>query len=243
MVVPSNNVSARRRGHARARRGVTLIEVLITVFIVVGVTAMAALGMGAMTGSRLKTSAVQVGGAVRIAYSHATAVSKPVRLVFDFEERKILMEVGSGKHLVSKGRSGGADSANEAEKEAEEAARTVAGGSQGPKASFEPVSEMLGFPDEGIDLPTGIQFWQVETGHQEEPILEGRAYLYFFPGGQTESAAVQLRVTNASETDDTQYMTVLVSPLTGKTKASKGRVRMPVIREDAELTDREEVEP
>jgi general secretion pathway protein H len=241
--VPFAPVNLPRRARSRRERGVTLVEVLITVFIIVLVTGLAAFGFGALSGSRLKTSAVQVGGSVRIAYAHATAISRPVRLVFDFDERKILIEEGSGKHLVSKGKSGGAESAGDAAAEAEEAGRSVAGGSHTPKASFEQAKEMVGFPAEGIELPTGIQFWQVETAHQEEPITGGKAYLYFFPGGQTENASIQLRVTNADEKDDTQYMSVTVSPLTGRTAVTKGRARMSVVRDDDEPRDREEVQP
>ena len=41
----------------------------------------------------------------------------------------------------------------------------------------------------------------MDTTHQEQPTREGHGYLYFFPGGQTESAAIQLRISNAEEED------------------------------------------
>jgi general secretion pathway protein H len=61
-----------------------------------------------------------------------------------------------------------------------------------------------------------------------------------FPGGQTESAAIQLRVSNASEDDASGFMTVLVSPLTGKTSIKKGRVELPANRSEEEASERED---
>jgi general secretion pathway protein H len=217
----------------------TLIEVLVTLAILTLVSGLVILGSGAASGARLKRGTTQVAGAVRIAYAHATATSKTVRLVFDFEERKIALEEADGLHLLKKEISGGAEAATELELLSQEAAAHVIEGPQAPRATFTPV-KALGFPIEGKELPTGITFWQVETGHQEEPIGEGRAYLYFFPGGQTENAAVQVRVTNSEESDEASYMTVIVAPLTGKTKIHRGRVTMPAPRDETEASERED---
>lgn len=219
----------------RGARGVTLIEVLITVAIIAVVMGLAFIGSGAVIGARLKRSTTLVASAVKVAYGHANASSKTVRLVFDFDNQKILIEQSSDRHLIEKGQTGGADGATTLEKEAQEAAAALREGPRAPRASFEPASAM-GFSAEGKDLPVGIRFWQVHTAHQDEPIAEGRAYLYFFPGGLTETAAVQMKA--GSGEDESDFMTVLVAPLTGRASIFKGLVDMPEPRDETEASER-----
>ncbi len=223
----------------RARRGVTLVELLLAVALVAVITSTAVFGFGGVSSARLKRGTTQIAGAVRVAYAHATASSKVTRLVFDFEEGKLLLEEAEGTHLVRRDQAGGAEAATEIEEQAI-AATDIAQGPRAPRASFSTV-KARGFPEEGRELPSGIQFWRVDTDHQLEPIGQGRAYLYFFPGGQTETAAVQLRVSNADESDTSSYMTVIVAPLTGKTTIHKGRVDMPRPRDEREASEREDV--
>lgn len=226
-------IIARRR---RRARGVTLIEVLITVALLAMVTGMAMLGSGALTGARLKRSTTLVASAVKVAYGYANASSKTVRLVFDFDNQKLLLEQSSDKMLVEKGvQNGGAEGATELEREAQEAAAALRDGPRAPRAGFEPATT-IGFGAEGKELPTGIRFWQVDTAHQEEPIAEGRAYLYFFPGGLTETAAIQVK--GGDGEDESDFMTVLVSPLTGRASIGKGRIDMPESRDETEASER-----
>lgn len=221
----------------------TLIEVLITIAIVTVIAGLALISMsGATSGARLRQAATQISGSVRVAYAHATATSKVVRLTFDFQESKILLEESQGRHLIRDDDSGGAEAATEIEQEAQAAAESLTKGPRAPRASFAAV-EALGFPEEGKELPSNIQFWQVETGHQEAPIREGHAYLYFFPGGQTENAAIQLRISNADEDDTSSFLTVTVAALTGRTKIGKGRVDMVKPRSDEDASEVEDPGP
>ena len=227
-----------RRSCPKGRsRGVTLIEVLITVALITVISGLGILGIGAASGARLKRGATELSGAIRIAYAQSTSHSRVVRLVFDFAANRMTLEETTQRHLLKKGRSGGAEPVTEAERLAEQEGAAFSEGAKTPKAAFVP-SKAFGFPPEGKDLPGGIGFWQIETGHQEAGVGEGRAYLYFFPNGQTENAAIQIRVSNSEETEDTNFMTILVAPLTGKTNILKGRVPMPVPRDENEASER-----
>ena len=224
---------------AQKRRAVTLIETLITVAIIALVSGMAMLGIGATSRARLKRAATQVSGSIRIAYAHSISTSKSVRLVFDFETGKTTMEATPQHHLLKNDIAGGASPATELEAQAQAQSAAIQDGPRAPKAEFA-AAKAFGFPNEGREMPSGIGFWQVQTGHQDQATVEGRGYLYFFPNGQTESAAIQIRISNSEETEEGNYLTVLVAPLTGKTDIQKGRIDMPKPRNEREASERED---
>ena len=82
-------------------------------------------------------------------------------------------------------------------------------------------------------LEDEVRFRRFEVEREELPIESGRAYLYFWPGGQTERAAIQLQLGD----DPDEILTVLVSPLTGRTKVEEGAHALPRPRD--QLTTRE----
>jgi general secretion pathway protein H len=94
----------------------------------------------------------------------------------------------------------------------------------------------------GRALPSGIRFLQIETEHSDEAEVTGRAYLYFWPGGQTERASVQL--TKAAGTDRTadaaDTLSVVIQPLTGKADIKGGKMPMPRPRTPYEASERQE---
>lgn len=233
----------RRRGGARA--GVTLVEILITLAVMGLLGGASILGLGVIESARLKRSAIMVTSAIRVAYAHANATSKTVRLVFDFEERRVTLEESTSKLVLSKGsRTGGAAATTDAERAAEEEAERIMKGPAVEKAQFKPATAYGFDPTDGgkpgKELEPGIRFHQIETEHQDEPETE-RAYLYFWPGGQTERAAIQLvRGRPGAEPEDADIMTILVAPLTGKVDLQKGRVAMPRPRDDREESERED---
>ncbi len=223
-------------------RGVTLVEVLICVALVAVVTGMAMMGGSVADGARLKHSAVMMAGAVRIAYGHANATSKVVRLVFDMDARTVSIEEASSDLKVSRNDvTGGAAAATEAEKKATEESDAILKGPRPARPTFQKVKAVGWDPDKdksGRELDKNIQILQVETGHTDLPQKTGRAYLYFWPGGQTERAAIQIAIRNTEI--DADSMTVLVSPLTGKTDLRKGRLTMPRPRDDVDASERQD---
>lgn len=208
----------------------------------------AAVGFFGTSTSRLRRGATMVSGATRLAYAHATATSKTVRLIFNFGTSTIRMEETKDRHLMKDPLL--FDAANEAEAEA--LAASDATTLRTPPASFDAVnlrkaSGMRWGRDEEedednpeLELPRDIQFWQIDVEHQAEPVNEGLAYLYFFPGGQTENASIQLRIANTDPDSKTGFLSVLVSPLTGKVNILGGRVDAPKPRDDIEASEVED---
>src|SRR5262249_31161013 len=91
-------------------------------------------------------------------------------------------------------------------------------------ATFKPVKQ-FGFdgdtPEQGRSIGTGVRLLQVQTEHDEEPRTSGRAYLYFFPGGGTERAVIQI-----AREGDKEGLSVVVSALTGRARIEKGAVKL-----------------
>src|SRR6516164_2097143 len=124
----------------RRERGVTLIEVMMVVGIVAVASGLAILGSGAADSARLRRSATLIASAARVAYGHANASSKVVRLVFNFEQRTVAIEESSSQLWLAKNeRTGGAQAATDAERKAIDEADSIVKGVRAPRPSFRPV--------------------------------------------------------------------------------------------------------
>ncbi len=227
----------------RAARGVTLIEAMVAVALIAIMAGGMFVGLGGLSSARLRESSTAVASAIRIAYNHANATSRPTRLVFDFETRSITIEESAGRMLIQKGMTGGAAAANDIEQAVVAEAEAILEGPRAPRASFTPVGKVLGFEyDEDKQagkkmLAEGIFFRRIEVGHDDFAATEGRAYLYFWPGGQTELASIQIQKT-MEDVDDKDILSITVSPLTGKTAVKGGPVDMRRPVSDAEMSER-----
>ena len=236
----------KRRPRQAAQRGLTLIEVLVTVAIAAMLMGVIVLGSGAASSARLKRSAVMITGAARIGYAHATAISKPVRLVLDFDGRYVSMEEANKPvfNLQKNDVSGGAAPATEAEQKAVAEAEAIVQGTRPPRPTFVPTKTLgfsIGKDRPGKALEPEIKFLSVETEHQDKAVGVSRAYLYYWPGGQGERAAVTLSIGGSERPED--CMTILFSPLTGKGEIRKGRWAMPRPRDDTEASERTDTGP
>lgn len=223
----------------------TLIEVLVVLALMGLVLSAVVIGSGQMASSRIRQSSTMIAGAVRVAFARATATSKTVRLVMDLEESAIWLEEGDQPHLVQSrdtSGTGGAAAATEAEQEALADASRILQGPTKPRTAFteiDPMGLAASEPGKGKKpLARDIKFRQVQTAHDDEPRTEGRAYLYFWPGGQTERAAIQLTVGEGH--DEKRTLTLLVAPLTGKVTIKDGPVELPEPRDDREASERED---
>jgi general secretion pathway protein H len=237
--------SLRARRSRAGARGMTLIEVLIVMALIALILSAVVIGSGQMASSRLRHSSTMIAGAVRVGFSRATASSKTVRLVMDFTDNAIWLEEGDQPHLVqSKDASGtgGAAAATTAEQQALEDSGRILKGPTAPRTTFKEIDAMglvASEPGKGHKaLERGIRFRSVQTTHDFEARKEGRAYLYFWPGGQTERASIQLKVGPGE--DETSTVTLIVAPLTGKITVKDGAVELPVPQDDNAASDRED---
>jgi len=228
------------------QRALTLVEVLVVCALIAVMTVAVVAGTNQLPGARLKRSATMIASATKVAFSRATATSRSLRIVLDFEQNAIWLEESDAPMLVqSKDLTGaaGADPSTEAERQALAEGTRVVQGPAVPKPKFHPI-EALGFGEqEGTikgakALQRGIKFREVQTGHDDDPVSKGRAYLYFWPGGLTERASIQLRI--GDSTEDSSTLTLIVSPLTGKVTIKGGPVALKKLAGDQSDSERED---
>lgn len=236
-----------RKLRAACVRGVTLVEILIVLAVVALVTGSVMAGTGQLSGARLKQSSTLIAGAVRVGYVRATATSKSVRLVFDMGTSEIWLEEADRPMLVTaNGRTatGGAEASTEAERAAIEEGDRIVKGPRIPKPEFHAVEESslsVGGGKGKRKLPTGVRIRSVHTAHDDKARDEGRAYLYFWPGGTTERAVVALDLHGAK--DSSQALSLLVAPLTGKVTVKSGVEELVKPEDEAAASEREDRGP
>jgi general secretion pathway protein H len=230
-------------GHARrGRAGFTLVEILVVVALMAAMSAVVVGGSGMLSGTRMRSAGALIMSSVRMGVTRANSIGRPVRLVFDLDNDTLLLEETRGRMLRVKGHDegakAGAQAATEMEQQAAEYARDIVQGPRAPEAAFSPSPPFVSTGEDaanGRELGRDIRFLQVQTEHDTEPLTEGRAYLYFWPGGGTERAAIQI-----TRPGDHTGLTVLVSALTGRAKLARGRIELEEARRDGDLSEREE---
>ncbi|CAN5265266.1 hypothetical protein BH09MYX1_BH09MYX1_22780 [soil metagenome] len=230
----------------QATRGVTLVEILVVMAIVTLLMSGVLMGSGQLASAKLRRATTGLAAAVRVAFTRASVMSRSQRIVFDLDEKMFWLEESTAPMLVQSkdaDGTGGAEAVTEAEKKrAIDESDRIIKGPTAPKAAFKKVDfGLVAKDDETKDvtrpLPSGISFKSVQTTHDEEPKTSGRAYLYFWPGGLTERVSIVLR--KGSSTDDTDALTLLISPLTGSATVKSGAVSLPK-PEDKDFSERED---
>jgi general secretion pathway protein H len=227
----------------RLRRGLTLIEIVIAIALIALLSGSLLFGKNMLVGSRMKSTATLIVSSVRFGLTRANATGRPARLVIDFDKKQLSIEEASSSLMLrEKGKdpSAGAAPASSAEAKARAESERILEGPRAARPAFSKLSGVSGAVEDlsaGRPLGEGVEIVQVRTEHDEEPLREGRAYIYFWPGGTTERAVVQLKKAGDKET----ALSVVLSPLTGRARIEKGAVDFPEPRGfDEEVSEREE---
>ena len=230
-------VRGERRGARGRREGMTLVEILIVVAILAVVATGITLGFSALHRTKLRSAALDIVAASRFAYHRAVTRGKTVRLVFDLDAHTVAIEEAHGHITLS------ADPERELDEDEDtaavdpwEAARARLDDAYGAnlgRAAFEPIRGSNGEPlrryrphrlpvsegsrvDEAEAADPGeasVHIVRLTTPHEPEPREQGRGYVYYFPGGRTEHAVVQI----ADRSRENVY-SIEIHPLTGHAK-------------------------
>jgi prepilin-type N-terminal cleavage/methylation domain-containing protein len=205
-----------RPAPSRSKSGFTLIEVIVVITIIAVVVTGATFGLGAITRTRLRSASFKVMSAARFAYSRALTQGTTTRLHFDFEKSTMAVEetetpvtLATDEQLESE--TGGAvDPWDLAKSRLEKPLSPPP-----PSSPFGPITSPSGAVLERYTaqpLGEGISVHALITPHERAKRTEGEGAVYFFPGGLTEHAVIQL-----SDSSDAVY-SVEIHPLTGNAR-------------------------
>lgn len=216
----------RSGGEPRHRRGITLVELMVTIAIVVGLLGAGAYSMGFVAQSGLKNEAMRLTSAMNYTWSRAAMNNAQYRMIFNLENGSYRTEVTSAP-VVEKERSGDSEEylseeAREAQEEQENEREREMGATDDSdpfevnrKPSYEEVedSEL-----KKHDLRSGVRIQEVIPCDREQPVQEGNAAVHFFPNGFQQPAIIVL--TNASG----DFYSLKTEPLTGRVRVFSKRL-------------------
>lgn len=200
----------------KTNRGFTLIEVILVITIIAVIVTGATFGIGAVTRTRLRSASFKVMSAARFAYSRAITQGTTTRLRFDFEKDTMAIEEADTPVTLATDEQLDSDTGDAidpwdlARSRLEKPLETPM-----PTSPFRPIANQSGKVIERYTaqpVGDGIEIEALITPHEIEKRTEGEGSVYFFPGGLTEHAVIQLR--DSSET----IYSVEIHPLTGNAK-------------------------
>ncbi|HVV48834.1 MAG TPA: prepilin-type N-terminal cleavage/methylation domain-containing protein [Polyangia bacterium] len=248
-MISKRQPEAARAARGRAA-GFTLIEVMIAVGVLALVATIGVKGFRTVTKSNLRSSASHLSGAIRFLFDRASVTGKYHRLVIDLNEGKYWAEVSDDKFYAPnqaesvadrqkrEDKEAAQDEADRKRKEKEDALYGKGGGnnlfsSYTASSSFDMSKLEVGdfhpkrprfaaFKETALKPVTlnKLRIASVYTPRMTEPVTSGRAYIYFYPLGQTEPAIVTL--TDASGEN---VYSLVVHPLTGRVRIYNQEVR------------------
>lgn len=211
-----------------SREGMTLIEIMVAVIIVAIVSTGVTYGLGLMMRTSLRSACMKILAASRYAYTRSVTQGVTVRVVLDFDETKVAIEEAHGRVALtrasdptraamahdSKNEAGASDDRTGVDPWA--AAQAALQRTQRPSFGASPFASIADEDGDPIEryaphsLGSGIRLIKMLVPHEPDAREHGRGAIYFFPGGRTEHAVIQL-----TDGRDDVY-TVELHPLTGR---------------------------
>lgn len=213
----------------------SLIEMMIVILIMALAVGALTMGLSALGRSKLRSSCVKISAAAKFAYHRAITHGKTVRIVLDFEQGTMGFEEAHGRvtlrdaensHWSDDDEDINDDGANDPWSNAQANLESAIEASIG-RSPFGPITNEDGEAMERYQARPleGVVIARLFTPHELEPREQGKGYIYFFPGGHTEHAVVQL------ENRDQRVYSVEIHPLTGRAEI------FPHAMEPEELTE------
>ncbi|HEX3698490.1 MAG TPA: prepilin-type N-terminal cleavage/methylation domain-containing protein [Polyangia bacterium] len=235
---------ARDGRRERIESGFTLIEMMVVLAIIALMMASAVLGFRSLAKSDLRSATAHLSGAVRFLFDRASVTGKYHRLVLDLNEGRYWAEVSDDKFYIPHEAETEREQRKREEDEATQDKDDKAKAEEKQKrdeefsggANFDPSKMEVGdfrpkrvrfaaFKETAIKPVTlkNAKLVDVYTPRVAEPTTTGRAYLYFFPMGQTEPAIIHL-----SDKSGESFYSIVVHPVTGRVRIYDEYIKPPV---------------
>lgn len=178
----------------------------------------------ALNKTNLKSGCMHILAAARFAYGRSITRGATVRLVLDADANTLAVEEAEGSVTivgVAQKRGKSDDDASEGDQGAVspwDAAQARLKNALEPTAFASPFSTVRGRDGEVLKkytaqpFPSGVRIHRMLLTHRQEPRTTGKEAIYFFPGGMSDRAVIQLR---GGEATDAPVYTVELLPLSG----------------------------
>jgi general secretion pathway protein H len=230
------------------RAAFTLIEVMVAVMVVMLIATIGVKGFKSVTKSDLREATAHFSGAVRYMFDRASITGKYHRLVIDLNEGRYWAEVSNDKFYApnqaetasqQRKREDAEAAADEDERKRQEKQRELYNSSSSSSSSSSSVTSFdMSKLEVGEFRPQHARFAafketalkpvklkklrirSVYTPRLTDPVTSGRAYLYFYPLGQTEPAIITL----SDESGESIY-SLVVHPITGRVRIYNREVK------------------
>src|SRR6478609_2343529 len=240
-----------QRSTARApERGFTLVEVMLVVAIGAVLVGLSIRGFRSVRKADLREASAQLSGAMRYLFDRASTTGKIHRIVIDMETHMYWAEVADDRVFIPREETTeqlraredkeAVEDDEEAKKRKQAEREAQSGKGSGANSSFDlsklevadfrpKRARFASFKDLALK-PVKLKKARVRsvyTPRVTEPLTSGRAYVYFFPLGQTENAII----TPADPDSDETIYSLVVHPITGRVRIYNEEVRPPVSRD------------
>jgi general secretion pathway protein H len=239
----------------RPSSGFTLLEIMIVIAIGALIMGSAVRGFRSLAKSDLRAGTAHLSGAIRYLFDRASTTGRYHRLVLDLNEGRYWAEVSDDKFFIPHDAESDYDRRKREEEEAKQdvdekrkaerreennsgstysgnfdMAKLELGDFRPKRARFAAFKEMAIKP---VTMKRGsVRIAGVFTPRLTDEVTSGRAYIYFFPMGQTEPAIVHL-----SDAKGETFYSIVVHPITGRVKIYDQYIQPPGIdRTDDEGT-------
>jgi len=209
----------------RQPRGFTLIELMVVLAVVAGLTALAGMGISSLSNSNLHAETLRLSGALRLVYGRAAINGLRYQVVFDLDAESFRVECSNENFAVVADTDEAREQAEEAERRAQERRSRFDDEEADPFGLGDSSPQIDDCSEELIPNTTlrhGIKVARIVTSHHDEPVDSGSATVGFFPNGTTERTMIWL-----SDANERAFMTMTIDPMTGRVIVRGGDVEIP----------------
>lgn len=211
-----------------SERGLTLIELLVSLLIVGGMFAMVLPTMQSAAGVQVKEAAGKLSGAIASLYNHTALVGETCRLTFHLPEDEddlggYQAQCTAGSPQMKHERATVREGRVEDEEEEDEfsSLREDEQFEARIKAKAAWTQFAASTQHKPVEFARGVRIAGVWTPRVDDVITRGDAHLYFFPLGETQRAYIWMQDANDN------YYTLTVEPLTGRVKVHPENLEVP----------------
>lgn len=208
---------SRSRLH-RSTRGLTLLEVLVVMAILLLVVGVGVTGVTRMKSVRLRSETNRLAAAIRHCYNRASAHGLYLRMEIDLDSESYSVKASDRPIFLARAKRQHGDDGVDPEDldtddrdiDSDEEALTKARARRAKYTEDGVISK--------ITFKGGVGIDGVYTSGQDDVFESGTAYIHFFPQGFVEPALIY-----TTDGEDLFY-TLEISPLTGKVNRQPGKI-------------------